>query len=183
VGVAILRRALLLAALGVAAGPAAAARADALTGGWQQLVNCAPTSYNLLTGDMICNGSSLWSGSLTGLTQYTFSGHFDLLSGSSSGTVTETFTDQHGDGTLSFTEKETVDGPSGAYHLDATVTAATGIYAGKTGTIVFDGVGDAATANGTYTGTLAVPITPSSVKPVKHKHKKHKHKKQHHKRH
>jgi hypothetical protein len=174
-GMATLRRALLLAAVCAAVGPATAARAAdvPVSGGWQQLQKCGLTSYDLLTSDAMCNGgTALWSGALTGFTASSFAGKANLITGSSDGLVSETWTDQHGAGTLAFREVATVDGLAGTQHVVATVTEGTGTYAGWTGTVTFDGTGNLlTTATGTYTGTLVKPDK------VKKKHKKHKHKK------
>ena len=52
------------------ASPAGAATVP-LSGSWRQVINCVPTSYNPLTGEIRCIGSSAWTGTWSGTTNYT----------------------------------------------------------------------------------------------------------------
>ncbi|MEA2273073.1 MAG: hypothetical protein QOI98_1781 [Solirubrobacteraceae bacterium] len=135
----------------------AAARTVPVEGRWQQLVNCAITSYNPFTKEFSCIGSSLWTGALTGVTDYVATGTFHALSGDAAGTIRETFRgrdDLGHRGTIAFTETFTLDGGASLIHIDATALGGTRGFAGVRGRLQFDGFDNVATGFGPYTGFL-----------------------------
>ncbi len=155
---------LLAAALGAVAPAAASARTIAVRGTWQQLINCVPTSYNPLTRQLTCIGSTLWQGTWNGTTHYTYQGSYDLIPGDGQGTIHELFRGKAADGTsgtLSFIEHAALNGAQGTIHIDAKIVAGTGGFAGSTGSVAFDGTDDAATGSGTYAGTWRHPADAS----------------------
>jgi len=129
----------------------------AVSGSWQSIVNCAFTSYDPLTGQMTCVGSTLWRGALAGVTRYDVTGTYDVLTGNSRGTLRETFRghDKAGRrGTIAFAEQYTLDGPASTIHIDAVAVAGTGGFTGIRGRMTFDGTDNAATGFGNYVGAL-----------------------------
>jgi hypothetical protein len=152
-----------------AAGLAAVAQATAVEAGaptgvqiagrWNGLVSCALTSYDPITHHFVCQGSTLWTGALEGVTYYTISGTINLLTSDSSGTIDEDFVGQGlgRTGTLHFAETFTLDGKTSHIRIDATVVDGTRGFGGTTGHLVFVGTEiSAADGYGTYAGTLAV---------------------------
>jgi hypothetical protein len=155
-----LRSALVVAAtLALAAPSAEAARRVPVEGHWQQLVNCGLTSYDPFTKEFSCVGSSLWTGGLTGVTDYVASGSVHALTGDAEGTIRETFRgrdDLGHRGTIAFTETFTLDGGASRIHIDAAAIDGTQGFAGVRGQLQFDGFDNAATGFGPFTGFLAV---------------------------
>lgn len=151
------------AAWGVAAGPAHAAGPTPVSGSWQQLVNCAFTSYDPLSGAMACAGSSHWRGTWTGLTVYHAQGNYDLISGDSTGQLTETFRGRDTDGrrgTLVFHETYLLVGSTSTIHITTQIVRATGGFTGARGHATFDGTDNIATGFGNYSGTWTPPPHP-----------------------
>jgi hypothetical protein len=141
-----------LVALG--ASPSGAA-AQPASGTWQQLVNCAITGYDLTTKHLTCVGSSLWGGTLEGVTTYSVDATYDLLSGDGRGAIAETFYGRSSDGrkgTLRFRETFTVNGSTQAMHIDAHSVGGTQGFARSAATFTFDGFDNLLTGHGTYTG-------------------------------
>jgi len=153
----------LVAALGGLAPPSEAAKGlgtSSVVGNWTQLVNCAITSYNPLTKQATCVGSSMWTGTWTGLTHYVFQGTLDLITGDAQGTLSETFSgtsSSGGTGTLQFQESLTLVGATSTLHIDATLTSGTGDFSGARGSVAFDGTDNLATGFGTYAGWWQLP--------------------------
>ena len=150
------------AAACVTAVPTSAQAGERLTvvGSWQSLVNCVFTSYDPTSTRMSCVGSTLWTGSLEGVTKYDVTGRYDVLTGTSSGVLHEVFygRDQAGNqGTLVFDETYTLDGPTSTIHIDCAAVGGTDAFAGARGHLVFDGTDNVATGFGQYGGTLVLP--------------------------
>jgi hypothetical protein len=155
----------LLAAAGLSlvapatAGASATAQGTAVSGKWNGLVSCALTAYDPITHHFTCEGSTLWTGALEGVTYYTISGTINLLTSDSSGTIDEDFVGKGlgRTGSLHFTESFTLDGKTSRIHIDATAVGGTRGFSGTTGHLVFVGTEiSAAEGYGTYAGTLAV---------------------------
>jgi hypothetical protein len=147
-------------AVGMAFPAAGAAGTVRLDGRWQQLVNCAITSFSPSTKQFRCLGSSLWTGGLTGVTNYVAFGTVSLLSGDAAGAITETFRgrDAHGHrGTIAFTERFVLDGGASRIHIDAYPTGGTGGFAGVSGYLAFNGFDNVVTGFGTWGGFLRLP--------------------------
>lgn len=160
-----MRRALITALLAstvcsmVTARGAQAAPPTAVDGSWQSLVNCVFTSYDLLTKQMSCVGSTLWTGGLQGTTKYTVTGTYDLVTGDSAGTLHETFwgRDQAGHrGALVLDETFRLDGATSTLHIDATVVGGSGDFTGSRGLLTFHGTDNVATGSGSFTGQLTL---------------------------
>lgn len=150
-----MRRITLIAAVAaLAAAPAARATDRPATGTWQQLVNCAITGYDLTSKHLTCIGSSLWTGTFSGVTTYTVDATYDLLTGDGHGTIDETFHGRAGDrhGSLRFLETFTATGATQAMHIDARSVSGTGDLARSRVALVFDGVDNIVTGHGTYAG-------------------------------
>jgi hypothetical protein len=145
--------------LGLGVAPAAA-RSVPVGGTWQQLVNCAPTSYDPFTKKLTCIGSTYWQGTWTGITNYTVTGTADLLTGDAQGTIRETFRGRADDGTvgtLEFSERFWLNGAASRFHLEAKIVCGTGGFAGSKGGAAFDGTDNLATGRGTYAGRWTRP--------------------------
>lgn len=141
------------------AAPAQAAAREPVSGNWQQLISAVPLSYNPFTHAIDFVGSSLWTGTWTGVTYYRVKGTFDLLTGQGVGDLTETFTGcsaDGGHGRLSFVEHLTV-GPGGVTHIDTRLVHGTGDFAGTTGAVTFDGTANTVSGSGTYSGWWTRP--------------------------
>jgi hypothetical protein len=145
-------------------GPTAAhATSVQVHGSWQQLVNCALTSYDPVTKAFSCVGSTAWHGTWTGVTRYTVSGTADLVSGDASGTIRETFYGRADDGTrgrLDFLDQFQLDGATSRFHLDADIVRGRGGFQGSRGHATFDGTDNLATGSGTYAGWWKHPGRP-----------------------
>jgi hypothetical protein len=132
-----------------------------VSGTWTQLVNCAITSYNLATKQATCVGSSVWTGTWTGVTHYSFHGSLDLLAGDAQGTVDETFSGRSADGgtgTLCFHEWLTLTGATSTLYIRAALLSGTGDFTGSTGNATFTGTDNVATGFGTYAGWWQRPV-------------------------
>ena len=130
-----------------------------VSGRWNGLVSCALTAYDPITHHFTCDGSTLWTGALEGVTYYTVTGTVNLLTSDSSGTIDEDFVGKGlgRTGSLHFTETFTLDGKTSRIHIDATAVDGTRGFSGTTGHLVFVGTEiSAADGYGTYAGTLAV---------------------------
>jgi hypothetical protein len=137
--------------------PAAAARSGTVSGTFTEPAPPVLTAYNPKTGGFSGYGSSMWTGTWTGVTYWTIKGTVNLLTGDSSGTLDETFIGHSADGgtgTLHFLETYTVKGATGAFHDDATLVGGSGDFARSRGKVTFDGL-DLPTGQGegTYNGT------------------------------
>jgi hypothetical protein len=157
IGVGLATVALLLVTCGASQ---ASVRSTALSGTWFQLINCLPTSFDPLTDQIHCIGSSSWSGTWTGTTTYTMDGKYNVLTGDSTGVIHEVFTGKASDGTsgkLTFTEQLKIVGATSKLHINATIVGASGGFAGSTGKATFDGTDVVLVGSGTYAGTWARP--------------------------
>jgi hypothetical protein len=144
-----------LAATVAALATAPAAAAPPASGTWQQLVNCAITSYDLTSEHMTCIGSSLWRGTLQGITRYKVDATYGLLSGDGHGTIDETFYGRSSDGrrgSLRFQETFTATGATQGMQIDAHSVGGTGGFARSSARFRFDGVDNIVTGHGTYAG-------------------------------
>ena len=149
-----------LLVFGAATAEAPPARAEPVRGSWGSLVNCLFTNYNPMTGDMRCEGSTLWRGTWTGITHYHVEGTYDVLTGDSAGTLRETFygSDSTGRrGTLSFAERYKLDGAASRIHITAEITGGTGELRDARGVATFDGTNNVAAGYGTYSGEWTPP--------------------------
>lgn len=169
--------------LGLLAGPpVASAHTLAIKGTWQQLINCAPTSFDAQSKQLTCIGKSLWSGTWSGTTAYTFQGTYDLVTGNSKGTIHEVFTGKASDGTsgtLTFIEHSTINGANNRMHIDAAIVAATGGFTGSTAHVTFDGTDNALTGSGTYTGVWYRPGSDDAGRAVTTRRHKKRHRARH----
>jgi hypothetical protein len=68
---------------------AALASHTEMRGRWVQTVNRLPTSFNPLTGEITCEGSTSYQGTWAGITHYTFTGKINLLTGDITGKIVE----------------------------------------------------------------------------------------------
>lgn len=136
------------------------ARSIQVHSSWQQLINCAPTSYDPFTKKLSCGGSTYWKGTWTGITSYRVSGTVDLLTGDALGTIRETFVGRADDGsvgTLEFRERFWLTGATKRFDLEATIVRSTGGFAGSNGRATFDGTDNLITGSGTYAGHWTQP--------------------------
>jgi hypothetical protein len=72
-------------------------------------------SFDATTGDLVCSGTSEWTGTWTGSTTWTLTGNQSLTTGAISGRIDEVFTGHvpgGRSGTLTFVEHITID-PAG----------------------------------------------------------------------
>lgn len=154
-----------LVALGLAPPPAAAAtgrskaQPQAVRGSWVNPA-CAFTDYDPVTGAFHCTSSGVWTGTWTGVTHVEAEGKYDLVTGSGSGTIKETFVGRASDattGTLRFTETWIIDGPALTIHIDARIIEGTGDWVGATGQATFDGTVASGTGFGGYAGSWTRP--------------------------
>jgi hypothetical protein len=154
------RKLAVLAAAALFGTSAGTASAEPVHGGWQSVINCIPTGYDPATHKLDCVGSTLWTGTWTGVTAYHILGTFDLLSGSGSGTIRETFvgtSDDGGRGTLEWVERFVVNGATQAIRINARLVDGTADFVGATGRATFVGKSNAVTGSGTYTGHWSRP--------------------------
>ena len=153
----------LLAALSVAV-PASAAgthgpKRQVVRGSWVS-PTCVFTDYDPVTGAFRCTSSTTWTGTWTGVTHVEGEGTFDVLTGSGSGTIKETFVGRAADGTtgtLQFTERWVADGPSLTIHIDARIVAGTGDWTGTSGQVAFDGTMASGSGFGGFVGSWTRP--------------------------
>jgi hypothetical protein len=138
----------------------AASPAVHVVGSWTSSP-CVVTTYELSTGHIVCRGSSSWTGSLTGQTTYIINGTLNALNGNGSGTIDETFrgieTATEAAGTLRFKESFTLDGATNGITIDCRLIAATGAFAGASGTMHFTGTATVVGGFGGYEGWLTLP--------------------------
>jgi hypothetical protein len=126
---------------------------------WTEIVPCAPTSFEVSSNATTCIGSTLWTGTWTGVTTYTFDGEIDLITGAGHGTLDETFVGQDDtgrSGTLHLDETVVLV-PTGvpdtaAISIDMTITGGTDDFAGARGHAVAVGIANLATGGGTFSG-------------------------------
>src|SRR2546423_1816827 len=125
-----------------AAGPAAASahhrhHASKVSGSWSNPVGACVAhiiKFDPATGDLICTGTSDWTGTWTGSTTWTVTARQDLATGAASGRIDEVFTGHAADGrtgTLTFVEHFTLDaaGPIDIRgHIVASSDALTGSH-------------------------------------------------------
>ena len=155
-----------IAILALLVPPASAHRPDqAVNGRWVGLIPCVFTTPESVTSNHVtCTGSTTWAGTWTGVTHYKIDGTFDTVTGAADATVDETFIgrDDHGRvGTLHFAET-LVGTPTGipdtsTIHIDACIIDATNDFAGATGHVMFDGVANLASGEGTFGGDWTLP--------------------------
>ncbi|HEX2038401.1 MAG TPA: hypothetical protein VHF47_01580 [Acidimicrobiales bacterium] len=153
----------LLTALSLAVPASAGGTYDAnrqvVRGGWVS-PTCVFTDYNPVTGAFRCTSSTTWTGTWTGATVVEGEGTFDVMTGSGSGTIEETFVGRAADGTtgtLQFTEAWVADGPSLTIHIDGRIVAGTGDWIGATGRVSFDGTMASGSGFGGYVGSWTRP--------------------------
>lgn len=151
-------------ATGLAGLPAAARSTDGASrqvvrGGWVSPA-CVFTNYDPVTGALRCTSSTTWTGVWTGITHVEAEGTFDVVTGSGSGTIEETFIGRASDGTtgtLRFIETWVADGPSLTIHIDASIVDGTGDWVGATGKVSFDGTLASGSGFGGYVGSWTRP--------------------------
>ena len=139
----------LLLALSTSGAARATSGTHSIRGSWIGAIPCLfthvkPVPGHLTTVEITCNTSTIWLGGWTGVTHAIAKGTFNLVTGDSTGTISETFygmaTADRSVGTLKFSEVYRLDGATSTIHIVATMVAATGDFAGATGRVVFDGV-------------------------------------------
>jgi hypothetical protein len=142
--------------------PAASATRTEVGGDWASAVPCVPVqgSPSLEHPTQIpytCEGSATVRGDLVGVTVYTTYGTIDLATGSSWGTMEETFTGVSGDGslrgTMDFAEKFTIDGSTLFFDDYAKIVGGSGDFSGSRGLVKFNGTVAAGVGGGTWGGT------------------------------
>ena len=121
---------------------------------------CALTSYDLVTGEFSCVGTTDWVGTWTGVTTYTVHAVLDLDTGDSWGSVDETFIGIAADGTagtLHFDETFTIDGSTLEINLEFRIIEGTGEFEGSRGSGTFDGIIGGTSGLGSYSGHWVRP--------------------------
>jgi hypothetical protein len=159
------RRAVALMAVlgGFVAAPTANAGQMPVNGTWQQLVNCAPTDYDPVTGRIHCLGSSMWQGTWTGVTNFEFDGTYDINTGDTQGTARETFHGQASDGTsgdLYVLNHIVADGETDQFRDEVDILGGTDGFAGSKGHVLFTGRIDETSGGGEYRGKWVRPGAP-----------------------
>lgn len=135
------------------------ASAHVVRGGWVS-PTCVFTNYDRVTGAFRCTSSTSWTGVWTGVTRVEGEGTVDVVTGSGSGTIEETFVGRASDGTagtLQFIETWVADGPSLTIHIDAHIVEGTGDWVGATGRVSFDGTMADGSGFGGYVGSWTRP--------------------------
>lgn len=112
-------------------------------------------SFDPSTGDVICTGTSDWTGTWTGSTTWTLTGNVNLATGAGSGRIDEVFTGRARDrrkGTLTFVEQFTLDA-TGKIDIRGEIVGSSGGLAGSHGHARWIGITNAdGSGSGTYSG-------------------------------
>ena len=149
-----------------AALPAAAAThpSTSASGKWYNAGPCTPvaavpTPGHPLHADVSCIGSSVWTGTLAGLTDFTMTGHVNLVTDNTDGTVAEVFAGRMGGktGAMTFHELVHVDGQTHKLYIVAHKVSGSGAFKDAKVDLVFVGTITPATNGfGRYSGTFSL---------------------------
>jgi hypothetical protein len=130
-------------------------------GKWYNAGPCTPVAVvpdakHPLYADVTCVGSSVWTGTWLGVTDFTVTGRVNLVTSATTGTLVEVFVGKAGSrrGTMRFRETIRVDGTTRALRIVADLVSGTGGFARARAHVVFTGIITLATNGyGTYSGT------------------------------
>lgn len=113
----------------------------------------APHPDDPTHADLTCDGSSVWTGTWTGVTEFAVTGEGDVVSNDYSGRLSELFIGTAAGRRGSLLFHETFRVASGRIRIVAKIVSGSGGFAGSTGTVVFSGTITPATNGfGTYEG-------------------------------
>ncbi|MDX6285028.1 MAG: hypothetical protein QOG53_513 [Frankiales bacterium] len=132
-----------------------------VAGKWYNAGPCTPTSVVPDPGhpayaDITCVGSSVWTGTWQGITDFTVTARYNLVTSAGDGTLVEIFVGRAGNrrGTMTFHETVHVDGNTHALRIVAELVSGTGGFANSHAHVVFTGrITSATNGFGTYNGT------------------------------
>jgi hypothetical protein len=158
--------ALLIGAGLLVAAPAAAShhgKTIKISGHWYNAGPCVPTGLvpdpkHLGEGTITCAGSSLWTGTWNGVTDFALLAHGNIVTDNLRGSIDELFigASAKGNGTMTFHERFVL--AKGRLRIKAKIVEATGGFAGATGHVIFVGTVTPATNGfGTYHGRWHLP--------------------------
>jgi hypothetical protein len=151
----------LVVSAGLVAAPAVASthgKTIAVAGHWYNAGPCVPTGAvpdpnHLGEGTISCDGSSLWTGTWSGVTDFALLAHGNLVTDNVTGSITELFVGASGKGAGTMTFYETFSLANGHIRIDTRIVGSTGQFAGSSGRVVFTGTVTPATNGfGTYHG-------------------------------